>query len=223
MPWEIQRIPSSRIVDIYNKEGDLGLYASMLTLFPDYAAGFVVMTAGTTSVTAMQILSEKIVDNMLPALEQASREQATNNFAGDYRSPTVNSSISLAADSGPGLKLTRWISNGTDFLSPTFAKALGAKFSGVRLFPANPLPTSTSMGGNSTAATTQMRWRASFEKQSLTDGSTFSDQCPQWADMTQVIYGGMLLSEFLFEVGGDEGKATGVRIPALEVELKREG
>ena len=223
--WEIQRISTDRVVDLYTKEGDLGSYAAMLTLIPDYDVGFTVLTAGDTAVPAMQILSEKIVDQFLPALGRASRSQSKAMLTGEFRSPTINSSVSLGVDDGPGLVVTKWLSNGTDLLSPAFQKTIGTKFSGVRLFPTG-LKTTQAMAqkGNytaasSTATATRVSWRAVFQRPVATDESAFADKCPDWADFTEVVYGGKLLSEFVFGLAG--GNVTGLEIPALRVSLRK--
>jgi hypothetical protein len=229
-PWEIQRTklePSGRIVDLYSKNGKLGVYGSYLILVPDYNIGFTIIVAGST--TNSDVLAGFAVDAFLPALEEAAMAQATQLYAGEYKVKTSedNSTFSLTTEVGlPGLRLVNWISNGTALLPlfPIFTSlgggnlddslaGLQAYLSGnvlidassidVRLYPTG-LRYSTADGGE------RISFRAVFGIISNTvDTSPFADTLAAWEIADAVIFGNSGLDEFIFCLDGNR-KVTSV-------------
>lgn len=63
------------------------------------------------------------LSKQINAAEAAAKQQAKNAFTGTFRATDRNSSITLAVDQGPGVSITAWTSNSTDFLhdNPFFA------------------------------------------------------------------------------------------------------
>src|SRR5437868_1827765 len=106
-PWEIYSFLIPRRTDLYSKSGDVGLYSSFIGLSPDHEAGFTVLAAGLNSHQQTATIAEMIADTLLPTLEEVARSQARERFAGTYAltNGTFNSSITLIADDGPGLKV----------------------------------------------------------------------------------------------------------------------
>lgn len=115
-PWEIFSFTEPRLTDLYTKSGDLGKYSSLTVLSPDHDAGFVILAAGVQTSTTTALIAEKIVDVLIPTLEKIAKKQAKQRFAGTFALSTAsrNSSITIAADDGPGLKVSKWISNSVD-------------------------------------------------------------------------------------------------------------
>jgi hypothetical protein len=118
-PWEIFRVETSRgVVDLYTKSGNIGVYAGLLVLVPDYDFGWVILSAADRSSTAntgLHIMTSLIADAFLPAVEAAAKDEAAAAFAGTYKATNgLNSSISIVTDGFPGLGVQSWISNGTD-------------------------------------------------------------------------------------------------------------
>ena len=89
---------TTRIVDLYTKDGDLGGYSSLLTLSPDHGMGFALMLSSSpSSTTRNQVLvaiGDLVTQIMVPAFEAAAREEATANFAGTY----INSTSGMQLD-----------------------------------------------------------------------------------------------------------------------------
>nr|OQO28615.1 hypothetical protein B0A51_03331 [Rachicladosporium sp. CCFEE 5018] len=143
--WEIIRWQvEDRIVDVYTKQGDLGLYHSVIILIPDYNVGLTVLTAGTGGAPTQLALSGLIMEILLPGLEATACSQAEIKLAGTYKVPSLlgvslNSSITLATEPGlPGLKVTNFTSNSTDVLNlgiPVIFNLPEAKTLDVRLYP----------------------------------------------------------------------------------------
>lgn len=87
MPWEIYRASidpgSNRVVDIHTKGGNVGVYSAPLALLPDFNVGFVVLVASEAD-GAPYIFSDLIAEVVIPALEEAARQEADSVYAGTY-------------------------------------------------------------------------------------------------------------------------------------------
>ena len=138
-PWEIYRLPiavdtlhnASRIVDAYTKSGDLGQYSTIFALIPDYNIGISVLAAGDHPGASVPPISGALADIFTAAAEAAAKLEARRAFPGTFAAAyPLNSSITLTVDGGPGVRITRWISNATDFLSDNYAV-----FDDFRLYP----------------------------------------------------------------------------------------
>lgn len=107
---------ADRVVDIYSKGGDIGLYRSYLAVVPDYDIRFAVAIAGAGT---HRWIDGLIVDIVFPALEAAAREQADATYGGTYAAADgLNSSLTLTTEAGKvGLIVKDAVSNGTDLLS----------------------------------------------------------------------------------------------------------
>lgn len=86
-PWGIRRIylnQKNRIVDTYDKGGQISSWTSFMINVPDYDVGFIVLVAGN-DVNGLQIeFSDAFGDIIVPALEATARDQAGQMYAGDY-------------------------------------------------------------------------------------------------------------------------------------------
>lgn len=139
-PWEIFRyavpvntvINTSRIVDTYSKSGDIGLYSTFFGLVPDYNIGISVLTAGDSPNRQVPPIRGTIVDIFFKAAEAAAKQQAKTAFQGTFRARgELNSSITLVVDGGPGVHVTQWTSNSTNFLT----NAWFTPYDDFRLYP----------------------------------------------------------------------------------------
>jgi hypothetical protein len=207
-PWEIFRAmlgPAeyNRVVDLYTKGGNFGGYGANLVLIPDYDVGFVVLMAGRKGRVPLEI-SGLIVDQLLPAIEEAARVEADAAFAGTYSAANgLNSSLTLTTTSGfPGLSIKQWISNSTDLFQDVF----GAP-EHFQMYPTN-LKSGDGLRSS---------WRSSFI--SLADSGPFS-ACPSWFALDRPTYGVYGLDEFEFHVD-QGGKASAVGPKALKIVLER--
>ncbi|KAF2267746.1 beta-lactamase/transpeptidase-like protein [Lojkania enalia] len=204
-PWEIYRsiidAPNNRVVDIYTKSGNLGIYTSMLALIPDLGIGFTILVAseiGSHPLSASGILS----DALIPAVQEAQRQSADAMFSGTYTAQgNANSSITLNTTKGkPGLGLVRWIANSADMFL-LFGDPVD-----FRVYPSN------AEGG-------MMRWKAvSGIELGYEDWGAFS-ACPTWFGVDRPTWGLFGLDDFAF--GIEEGRAKSVEIGALKTVLRR--
>jgi hypothetical protein len=213
-PWEIYSFLTPRRIDLYSKAGDLGLYSSFIGLSPDHDAGFTVLVAGGNSHQMTSKISEMTADIILPTLDKIARNQALKRFGGTYALPgnnTSNSSITITADDGPGLKVEEWISNSVDMYETlmTLQKLTDRSAISIRLQP-NGLQTSGRIG-----------FSAVINALPVQPGSgPIVGSCFSWAQLNSFLYANIPLSEFEFELDNN-GQATSLAPRALRITLPR--
>ncbi|KAF4216554.1 hypothetical protein CNMCM8980_001991 [Aspergillus fumigatiaffinis] len=213
-PWEIYRYKHAKsgvVTDLYSKLGDAGNYGSFLVLIPDFDAGFSIIGASAlaTRSNATSLLADLVMEAILPALMEQAASEAKKNFAGNYTSDRLNSSLALDVSSSgnPGLSVTSWVSNGTD-LMPLLGVLLGNENS--RLVP-------TIVSGNAR----QVAFRAYTATQEKSGGLFQRNfDVNDWLVVGSGGYATKSLVEFVFEVDA-QGKASKVELPAWNVTLHR--
>jgi hypothetical protein len=139
----------------------------------------------------------------------------TNSSFPDSTNSTLNSSLTLVADPRSGLKVTQFISNGTDVLAsplPSFSNPEIA----LRPWHAQVVP--TLLYRNQTALKGEL-WRGLtvIDRLSEKDG-VWDDFCI--TDVDQATYAQVPLNEMVFW-SDDDGKIAEVELPAFRVTLKR--
>jgi hypothetical protein len=208
-PWEIHRAvlgpaENNRVVDLYTKTGNLGGYGCKFVLVPDYNVGFVVMMAGQSSKTSNE-LSGIIVDQLLPALDEAARVEADSAFAGNYRAANgLNTTLRLSSIPGnPGLRIEELVSNGTDLVRYFFGSPQS-----FQMYPTNIM----SEDGK------RVSWR--MNPISHVDRGPFS-ACSSWALLDRPTYGVYGRDEVEFYLGED-GKAVAAEPKPLKIVLQRQ-
>ncbi|KAH8658115.1 beta-lactamase/transpeptidase-like protein [Xylariales sp. PMI_506] len=229
-PWEIFRMEvpmapasqSTRLIDLYTKNGAIGAYLSYIILIPEYDLGFVVLLASTESPSAgaetMGALTEMLLDAWVPAAESAAREAAGVNIAGLYTSEDAetNSTLKLVLkrDRG-GLRIEQLVYNGTDFLA-TMQTLAGVTGGDLHY-----------MDGTQDGQSVAFRavWSRPVEDDEEDDSKShrwvLGKRCLMaWGGVDVWNYGNFGLDEFIFST--DEfGFATTVTLPALRVTLHR--
>lgn len=228
-PWEIIRAadvgPSKRLVDLYAKGGDLGLYHTVLAIVPDYDVGFAVAVAGTGEHLWLDNL---LADALLPALEGAAREQADAAYAGTYTAEEgVNSSIVLNTDPQlPGLGISSWVSNGTDMLASFAAliATLSPSANGTAPLPPSALRLYPTNVERETGDGMEVAWRMSLDQQAGTAPTGPFSTCSSWVTVDLFALGKFAIDEFLFTLKREAGreKATSLKLRAFGVVLERE-
>lgn len=214
-PWEIVRAPGDPVSWIYSKTGAFGLYGGIIALMPEYNVGITVFSAGFSPTEAARILSEIAVDNIVPAIYNATQAAAISSYAGTYSNSTTNSSITISAPSaGPGLVISDWTFNGTEFI-PLFGSLIGVNETtqslNITLYPSGL----TSNNG------TRISWRASYRiSPQVLDPGVFSENCVTWGSVNTVTYDGVGFDEFVFTLD-ESGAATGIEPRILETSLLR--
>lgn len=227
-PWGIRRIPlsdGSRVVDAYSKAGSINVYMSLLVLLPDYDVGISVLLAGGWPGNANWDIADAIGATLLPALEDAAREEANAAYAGTYAAASdsnLNSSLVLTTDpTRPGLGVEQWVSNGTDMIPVAVRYTLNYNVTApaIRLYP-----TGLESNASETDGTRKVAFKAVVENLDLEDhsGDMFSTNCGTWVSQTTAVYADMPLDQFVFTVDKD-GKAVSVEPLALRATLQKNG
>lgn len=220
-PWEIWRTDSGTTdawtVDLYTKAGNLYAYNSLLILIPDLQVTVAVLTAGPDH-TFDNDIADIVVKTFLPELEKVSRKQAAQKLGGTYTSSTINSSLLLSVDDGPGLVVEKWISNGSDIVATAQAYSeatSGVGLESVRLYPMGPQ--------SSTENGFQAAYRAVFQadtKAGSQQGRLFRSEVGTWTSIDLLIYGRNAVDDFLFHMSNN-GTALSVEPRALNISLSR--
>lgn len=210
----------NRLIEIYTKSGDVGAYHSNIALVPDYDIAIAVITAGPeTDIELSYRLLSQLLSRLLPALEQAGKDEAAaRGLTGTFTDPTTNSTVTLSTDDGPGLAVTGWTVRGRD---------VGALYAGLvasagavvrpRLYPTN---LREEAAGNGTTA--RWAWRAVFDVGSAEGVAAFDaefvwlgQRCMTWAAMDRFAYGFRGIDDFVFTLG-PAANGNGFAVQSLE-------
>ncbi|KAH7127255.1 beta-lactamase/transpeptidase-like protein [Dactylonectria macrodidyma] len=120
-PWEILRsnnvTKDGRLVEFYTKAGAMITYHSLMGLIPDYDLTITLLAAGPeTSGGLLRIAFSEIVQELLPALEQAGKDESEKAYASTYSDEEINSTITFSIDDEPGLSVINWTVRGVDII-----------------------------------------------------------------------------------------------------------
>ena len=234
-PWEIARsFVNGRVVDAYAKTGNIGDYGAVIVLVPDYGVGFNVLTAaqaGPLGGPAPEVFATLVAETLAPALEWEAKEQAVGKYVGVYNATSAaasgggvsNSSLVLQADELPGLAITGFVSNSSDFLA-VVAQDMGISRDevSIRAYPTNLRSSVSSHIGtlNGTATRVAFNLMARAANQPATEGGWFNVDCSSWFSADLFEYGGAPLEQLVFEVDSC-GKVIAVENPALRVVMAK--
>jgi hypothetical protein len=220
MPWEILRstklTPDGRAVDIITKGGSLDGYYSSILMIPEFGIGVTILVAG--DYPALVELREKIIATLIPAVEKLVRDEIRKQYAGTWANwpnwwgtkrsgPDMNFSLKLEVDdTGPGLRVLDWFSNGTDFL-PVYGRLKGmpegTKWQ-ARLIPTGVLQTDDDDDHNNPHMSAET-WRLVVvpERREGDERKVFDDFC--MTDVDSLMYSGVSIE--LFVILKDHGEA----------------
>lgn len=205
MPWEILRtnklVNDGRPIDIITKGGSLGGYYSTIALIPEFGLGLTILIAGDQ--TALLDIRERLISLVVPAIEDVVRSIARKTYTGwfglidDWWGPlNPDWSIGVEVDDGPGLRLSSFTLNRTDFL-PVYGHMKGMPKDESQWEP-RLLPTNVIYGG------TDQAWRlTAIPKRKEDENKIFDDYC--MTDVDGLLFGGWAMEEFIFKVHPDRG------------------
>ncbi|KAF5577067.1 beta-lactamase-like 1 [Fusarium pseudoanthophilum] len=225
MPWEIRRtyIPlgrsGTRVVDLYTKNGAIGLYTAIIVLSPEHDIGYVALMAGTNRAYLLSYLPDLIAEALLPAAETAARDNSVKRFAGTFKGP--KSQLTVAMEDT--LMVRNWTRGGVGVMAMQAALTWpGLDVTPVlRLYP---------MG---LEGSKRMSFRGIFEARAVNESSEgseetatdvnngpFSGGCLSWGGVDSLTYGNIGVDDFIFEVNGD-GEATALVPRVMRETLRR--
>ncbi|KAF5598346.1 beta-lactamase-like 1 [Fusarium pseudocircinatum] len=225
MPWEIRRtyIPlgcsGTRVVDLYTKNGTIGLYTAIVILSPDHEVGFVALIAGTNRAYMLSYLPDLLAQTLLPAAENTARDTAVTRFAGTFEGPKSRLTVTMSDT----LVVRNWTRAGVDVL----AMQAALTWPGLDLIPVLRLYP-MGLKGNK-----RVSFRGVFEahladespsesETNATEASVgpFSGGCLSWGGVDSLTYGNIGVDDFEFEID-DSGKATGLTPRVMRETLKK--
>ncbi|EEP77695.1 predicted protein [Uncinocarpus reesii 1704] len=227
-PWEIFRAKNPRVVDMYTKSGHVGFYTSQFVLLPDYNVGLTILIA-TPGEPPVSTIASTMASHLITALENEARRQAQIKIAGFYRANNLNSSIALETnDDHHGIRISHWISNGTDVIQ--FLKTLvedSKKTTDsvhVRLYPTQLRADSACP--NSGKRCTDVSFRATIdiipaEVEGADYEELFSGRCFHWMEIDGLLYDHISLDDIVIKVEKDTGKAVAVEPRAWKIRMDR--
>ncbi|KAH7327792.1 beta-lactamase/transpeptidase-like protein [Stachybotrys elegans] len=215
-PWEILRTDNitadGRLIDVYTKSGDLGLYHAYMAIVPDYDISISVITAGAEvsfdPYSRSRFLSA-VVRALIPAVEQAGREE--NTMVGTYFQESTNSTLEITMDDGPGLVISSFSVRGFDVLNNinsysinTASAGEGAARPPAQTVQGRLYPTKHDAEGET--------WRAAFttttaQQREALDADLFAKDgsCEMWFGFDRSAYNFQSLAEFVVVQDGDTG------------------
>lgn len=237
-PWEILRsddlTADGRIVDLYTKSGDLGLYHAVFGLVPDFDVSVVLLIAGAEVDENMpsEIFSA-VIEELIPAVDKAGRAEATSLEAlnGTFADHSTNSTIVLNIDAENNLAMEEFIVRGFDVLHHPDLYSLDglsanpdsiteASYVNARLYPTNLVAQSSN--GN-----TQRSWRAIYDTttaaENLVEDAKLvwkNGSCQSWLELDRAAYDFKSTGDFIFSYG-QGGKLTKISAVAFNVTLTR--
>lgn len=199
------------LTPIYTQFGTQGLYSSYFGLAPDWGVGFTILSADTTAPADLNAYVDLMVEHLLPALEKTAMQQAILNYAGRYTAGDVQ--LLIKVDGSSGLSLTNWTIGSQD-IRAAFAElnSIPPATLDFRLYPTNLVNDAPYGGKRAFRAVLQ-------DKAAPADAGT--PTCITWmAGVDKFVFNGFSLDEFVFEID-QEGTATGVEVPALDLALRK--
>lgn len=221
-PWEIFRSTNvtkdNRIVEFYTKAGDITTYHSLLVLIPDYNLTVSLLTGGPIEETSGGLLSQlfsDIVKDLLPAIEEAGKDEADKIYGGTYSDPKTNSSLTLSVDDEPGFSITKWIVRGVD-IARTYQS-----FGLPPVFPTPPGEVRFRLYPTGLESESETSWRMMFLIGSAEDieeeNAMFvwpDATCNTWASLDRIVYQLLSHDHFVFT---ESGKGSDKVVKKLEL------
>lgn len=209
-PWEIARIGDQFVYDAYTKAGTLSSYRAQFNLIPDFNLGVSILAVGDSNVS--DSVNALIASYIFPALESIARAQASDIFTGQYAATDLNSSIIITTDEQPGLRISSWISNGTDILR-VFNESLGNEhlnYVDFRLYP-NQLYSGKH----------QIGFTGSFQQLPKEANDKPLPGCASIFTVGAVQYGNVGIESFVFDMDSKTGKVVAMEAMALRLRMEK--
>ncbi|KAF5617248.1 beta-lactamase 2 [Fusarium sp. NRRL 25303] len=229
-PWEIFHADNvtkdGRLIEFYTKAGDITTYHSLMVLIPDYNLTITLFNAGPeVSGGLLQTLFTEIAKELLPAVEEAGKDEAAKIYGGTYSDDKTNSTLTLSVDDEPGFSITNWTVRGIDIagtylsigLPPTFPTPPGqVRF---RLYPTG------------LQSDTESSWRMMFTAGSEEDNEEANallawpdGNCNTWASLDRIVYQLLSHDHFVFTESrkGSDRTVEKLELVGYRVELRKD-
>ncbi|KAG5778012.1 hypothetical protein H9Q73_008325 [Fusarium xylarioides] len=229
-PWEIFRADNvtkdGRLIEFYTKAGDIYTYHSLMVLIPDYNLTVTLFNAGPeVSGGLLKTLFTEIARELLPAVEEACKEEAAKIYGGTYSDDKTNSTLTLSVDDEPGFHITNWTVRGVD-IAGTYLSIRGRP-----TIPAPPGEVRFRLYPTGLQSDTESSWRMMFTAESEEDIEEANallawpdGKCNTWASLDRIVYQLLSHDHFVFtESGkGSDRKVEKLELVGYRVELQKD-
>ncbi|SMY27390.1 unnamed protein product [Zymoseptoria tritici ST99CH_1A5] len=212
MPWEILRTEKvlearQRPVTFVTKSGGMPGYYSRITLMPEYGLGLTILVGGETEL--LSELQELITTRLIREGDPILWSELADAYDGRYlaKDSSLNSSLTISTTPTGGMRVTSFISNGTDALQKVFGREAHSERWHAQLIPTMRYKDESRRRGNI--------WRLIIVPERLDQSDlVWDDLCGTDVDTSR--YAGIPANEFVF--WHDE---QAVELPAWKVKLER--
>ncbi|KAF4342883.1 beta-lactamase 2 [Fusarium beomiforme] len=229
-PWEIFRADNvtkdQRLIEFYTKAGDITTYHSLMVLIPDYNLTISLLNAGPeVSGGLLQTLFSDIARELLPAVEEAGKDEAAKIYAGTYTDGKTNSTLTLSVDDEPGFRITNWTVRGIDIASTYLSIGLPPTF------PTPPGEVRFRLYPTGLKSDTETSWRMMFTAGSEEDTEEANSllawpdgSCNTWASLDRIVYQLLSHDHFVFTESGKDSDRTieKLELVGYRVELQKD-
>lgn len=212
MPWEILRTEKvlkerQRPVTFVTKSGGMPGYYSRITLMPEYGLGLTILVGGETQL--LSEIQELITTRLIRESDPILWSELSNAYDGTYLavSDTLNSSLTIVSQPSGVMRVTSFISNGTDALQQVFGREAHSERWHAQLIPTMIYKDESKRRGDI--------WRLIIIPERMDQSDlVWDDLCGTDVDTSR--YAGIPANEFVF--WHDEMM---VELPAWKVKMKR--
>lgn len=210
---------------VYTKSGDVGLYSSLTAIIPDLSVGFSILTAGPSSSILTISLADLITESFIPALFEASRQNAAATYAGRFTDTSTNSSATITIpgpeDLDQGVVLSELVYNSEDLIALIGQALYGLPADlalEIRLYPDSLISISDTGNGETQRVE---GWKATFNSPQEVSAwaGAFSSACWQWAGIGGLNYGGVAFDDLHMRIAN--GQVVGIEIPVFQANMTR--
>ncbi|KLO89466.1 uncharacterized protein LW93_1525 [Fusarium fujikuroi] len=229
-PWEIFRADNvtkdGRLIEFYTKAGDITTYHSLFVLIPDYNLTITLLNAGPeVSGGLLQTLFSEIVKELLPAVEDAGKDEAAKVYGGTYTDNKTNSTLTLSVDDEPGFSITNWTVRGIDIASTYLSIGLPPTF------PTPPGEVRFRLYPTGLKSDTESSWRMMATAGSAEDNDEANalfawpdGNCNTWASLDRIVYQLLAHEHFVFTESGKGSDRTAEKLELVgyRVELQKD-
>ncbi|KAF9770699.1 hypothetical protein IL306_011699 [Fusarium sp. DS 682] len=231
-PWEIFRADNGtkdqRLIEFYTKAGDITTYHSLLVLIPDYNLTITLLNAGPISEVSgglLQVLFSDIAKELLPAVEEAGKDEAAKIYAGTYTDDKTNSTLTLSVNDEPGFHITNWTVRGIDIASTYLSINLPPTF------PTPPGEVRFRLYPTGLRSDTESSWRMMYTVGSEEDTEEANSllawpdgNCNTWASLDRIVYELLSHDHFVFTESGKGSDRTAEKLELVgyRVELQKD-
>lgn len=208
-------------------------YQSGIGIIEQYGLGYVILTAGAKGIEAQSALEGMLLKVLMPAVEEAAREEA-GVYTGNYTSAErvdVEGSMKVEIDNGPGLKLSELKHNGSNILEAirTLWEAqvvsLGKISDEMRLYPTDVTKEVEVDSCEGKKVRIEEDWRLQYDPmfdKVASDLPVWDEQeqrCVGWQMYNSIVYGGEAVDRFVFVRDRIGGQVVEVMVPSLRLNL----